>query len=691
MTRGPASDPDPLLERDAAFAFTAFLGANAMRRVGHRSTVSDGLAEWAEAFLRSECAVGGRRDPLAYRLNGRRTLSEAAWKRCLRALERAADGTAHGFPRTFAQSFGLSLLDVQILTIVALYCTHPRTEHLLDQLLTRRSGTPQLALDPVVFSLLLGCPSDHIRQALLATAPLRTTGLLVSNPHGDAQVPFRILRLRDMPGLDGAAMQEAILGTPRAASLALEAFDHLREDVARVRKLLAGALEQRAEGVHVLLHGPPGTGKTELCGSLAAALGVPCFPVGEADAFGNEPTRAERLAELRIAQSLLRHAPPALLLLDEAEDVLFGDFGAEVSDPTARGVGGSRAFLHRLLETTRVPVIWTANSLRRMGPAVLRRMSAIVEMPVPSTRVRARLLRDAAAAEGLTLTAGGESELAREVPAAPALLRSALRAARLAGGEPESVRWALQGVMRAMNDGVLPRAELPPPEFDPALLNADLDLAALTARLAAPDAPREVSLLLSGPPGSGKSAYARYLAEAMGLPVTIKRASDLLGPYVGQTEHNIAQAFEAARREGSFLIFDEADSLLGGREGATRPWEVSQVNEMLTWMERHPMPFCCTTNLPERLDPAAQRRFVLKVRFDALGPVQLLLAFERLLGQPPPPGTASLEGLTPADFALVRRAAAIHRKLDDPSAMLAMLAREAEAKGARRKVVGFRV
>ena len=48
-------------------------------------------------------------------------------------------------------------------------------------------------------------------------------------------------------------------------------------------------------------------------------------------------------------------------------------------------------------------------------------------------------------------------------------------------------------------------------------------------------------------------------------------------------------------------IFDEADSFLQDRSRAMRSWEISSVNEMLTWMENHPYPFVCTTNLMETL------------------------------------------------------------------------------------------
>ena len=93
-----------------------------------------------------------------------------------------------------------------------------------------------------------------------------------------------------------------------------------------------------------------------------------------------------------------------------------------------------------------------------------------------------------------------------------------------------------------------------------------------------------------------------------------------------------------ARDTGTFLIFDEADSLLADRRAAERSWEVSQVNEMLTWMESHPLPFACTTNFGEHLDAATLRRFVFKVALDCLSPAQAEAAFRTYFGLAPAGG-----------------------------------------------------
>jgi transitional endoplasmic reticulum ATPase len=387
---------------------------------------------------------------------------------------------------------------------------------------------------------------------------------------------------------------------------------------------------------------------------------------------------------LRLAQRL---APPGgtVLLFDEAED-LFVRRGSEDDEP----VTSSRVFIHRLLEELTVPVIWTANDISVLGPAVLRRMTMCLELKIPNLATRTRLWRRMGEAEGVVLDETDAARLARLIPAAPAVASSAMRATRLAGGGAETARLIVEGVARAVGGGELPVAEKAPDTlYDPALVNADCDLAALAEDLLRPGATRAVSFLLSGPPGAGKTAWVRHLAGRMSMPVLHKRASDLLNPYIGGTEQNIASAFAEAREAQAFLVFDEADSLLLERAHAVRSWEISQVNEMLTWMECHELPFACTTNLAERLDRASLRRFLVKLRFDWLTTAQARLAFFQFFGVVAPLGLDDLLTLTPADFALVRRRAGVRGGALNPEILLNFLKDECHGRVGARFPVGF--
>ena len=52
-------------------------------------------------------------------------------------------------------------------------------------------------------------------------------------------------------------------------------------------------------------------------------------------------------------------------------------------------------------------------------------------------------------------------------------------------------------------------------------------------------------------PGTGKTAWAAWLAEQLDMPLLLRQGSDLLNPYVGGTERNIAQAFEQAKADNA--------------------------------------------------------------------------------------------------------------------------------------------
>ena len=209
--------------------------------------------------------------------------------------------------------------------------------------------------------------------------------------------------------------------------------------------------------------------------------------MAEADEEGGEPARHERLAGLRLAQRLA--APgKTVLLFDEAEDLFVRRGGGGFDEPVA----SSRVFMHRLLERMAIPVIWTANDIGVLGPAVLRRMTMCLELKVPNLVTRTRLWRRMGETEGVVLPETDAARLARLVPAAPAVASAALRATRLAGGGAETARLIVEGVARAVHGGGLPAPE---PEHDAAydleLVNADCDLAAFDGGPAAPrGAPR---------------------------------------------------------------------------------------------------------------------------------------------------------------------------------------------------------
>jgi SpoVK/Ycf46/Vps4 family AAA+-type ATPase len=341
--------------------------------------------------------------------------------------------------------------------------------------------------------------------------------------------------------------------------------------------------------------------------------------------------------------------------------------------------------MNRLVEQSRAPTVWITNNLSRLGPAVVRRMNLVMRFPQPGLAVRQKIVERLASRTKIDLDAKAASQIAR-LPAAPALIENAIRSAARIGGSGEEALQILGGGLKAMGYSEI----APPPAsiaFDASLSRADVDLCALAARIKATPS-KALSFCLSGPPGTGKSAYARHLAAELGLEVLEKRYSELTSCYLGESEKAIAGAFEEAADLGAFLILDEADSLLRDRGAARHSWEITQVNEMLTWMERHQFPFACTTNAPELLDPATARRFLFKVRFLPMDERQIAAAFRRAFRTDAPGSILKLELLTPGDFAVVACKAEVLGERD-PARLARWLEEEAAAKPGSKQGMGF--
>ena len=517
-----------------------------------------------------------------------------------------------------------------------------------------RHGLSGQEINQTAVKAVLDLGDKAARRCLSSGSPLRALGLLDDAGGCDVTVSQAVLRLVGEDTVDPERLRNVLLGTAEPSPLGWTDFDALggERDLALslVKTAFRAAGGSRPGGANILFYGAPGTGKTEFAKVLAReAKGRPVL-VGEADERGGEPSRNERLAYLALSSRLASAAGRTMLIVDEADDIFTG-----VDEGNAAARTGSKVFMNRVVEGSTVPTVWITNQPERLGGAVMRRMDLAIRFRSPDRRQRRRVAERIAARERLDLS-GPELDRLSIIESAPALVEAGLRVAARIGGDAATAERATLSLARATGTAQ-PVPQAPRPfGFDVALAHADTDLAELAERVAGAGS-RAVSFLLSGPPGTGKSAYAAHLAERMGVEVVERRASDLMSMYVGGTEKAIAEAFEDARETGRMLLIDEADSMLRAREGAHRSWEVSQVNEMLTWMERHPLPFAMTTNAPDALDPAALRRFVFKIGFRPMRRDQIAAAFERAFGQPASADVLALDLLTPGDIAVVARRA----------------------------------
>lgn len=616
-------------------------------------------------------------------------LPRRAWSRLHGAIGRAAvaegnDACADNLA-AFIASVGLDAVEAALFSFVF----HTDRDRLFARLCSAVVDAERL--DSLSLAgIALGQPAVEL-WSRLTRGPLRQLNLIdIAGRDGDKFnyfVPYRIVDALSPPSAGREDVEARLIGVRLATPLAADDFAHMARERDFAIRLLRGALQSRQSGINILLHGAPGTGKTEFCKMITAAAGGALFAVGEADEEGEEPNRFERLEALRLAERLGSRRSFTVLLFDEMDDLLQGGASALIDGTWVRRAG-SKLFLNRLLEGNRTPILWTVNAIDEFDPALLRRMSFVFEMRALPLPARQRLWAARTRERGLALSDVQASDLARHHNVAPSFIATAADAVALANGGAEDLAFVVGANSRASRgagNGALLNAR-----FEPALTNADSDLVRLERALARRDTPRDVSLCLYGPPGTGKSAFARHLAAAMGLDVLVKRGSDLLSKWIGETEQRIAAAFAEARQDGRVLIIDEAETFLRSRAGAERSWEMSMVNELLVAMETHPLPFVCTTNHLDSVDAAALRRFSFKVKFDFMTPQQSRQAYERFFARAAPAALAEITALTPGDLAAVaKKLRVLDAARASDGAILEMLEQEVAVKNLPARRIGF--
>ncbi len=440
-------------------------------------------------------------------------------------------------------------------------------------------------------------------------------------------------------------IKKIILGDVKKSGLKWSDFSHLGKERDVVLKILKAATKNKTKGINILLYGAVGTGKTEFARLVAEKAKVLQYSVAS-QCDDREATREMRMQDLYSKQNVLSLVDNTCILFDEAEDVMNRGFGENGK--------ASKAYLNNALEETPVPVFWTTNNIKEVDPAFMRRMTIAIEFEKLTEDVRLNIWKKTIKNNNLKVDKAKLIELNKNYDLSPSLITNAVKATKLINGTQDDFEMFVENVAKIVTKkkSVKNQREFEMSEYNDNLVNTDTDIIDLTNKIKS-CGKLNFSLCLYGEPGTGKSLYARYLARQIGVPVILKRASDLLSMYVGGTEHLIAEAFAEAKEKGAMLIFDEADSFLQNRNNAARSWEITQVNEMLTWMESHEYPFVCTTNLIDSLDEASLRRFTFKIKFDFLTTEQVNSGIEYFFGIKN--ADVNIKGLTAGDFATVKK------------------------------------
>lgn len=559
-----------------------------------------------------------------------------------------------------------------------------------------------------VLSVILDIPQKKISKALSRSGLLIRSGLLdINRSNHKTGLPTGIDdRMGLLEGLADLLQEsettiESMLTNYFVQTEQSELTEKNYSHVADHFNLIQNHIQQpnnlqnkKSKGINILVYGPPGTGKTEFAKTIVKKINYTLYEISitNNDTLLNEESR---LRAFQLAQQVLIRQKNILLLFDEIDSLL----EQHISFLNFNSVN-LKALINKNLENNPVPTIWIANDIGLADNAFIRRFDIVLKMDHPPRTTRLEIISKSL--QGIPVSQEWLELLADNKNIAPAVMTKAANVIRYQKLEnPKEIEGKLEKLMEstltAMGYSQKPlinnRSKI---TYRLDVVNSDHNLEKLIQGL---KEQKEGRLCLYGPPGTGKTEFGHYLSRQLNSPLILKRGSDLLNAFVGQTEANIAQMFMEATHEKAVLLLDEADSFLQDRKKSKHSWEITQVNELLTQMENYNGIFICSTNLMNNIDTASLRRFDMKIKFDFMKKEQTWMLFQSLFKEKNiacqhkqywKNKLAQYSNLTHGDFTTVIRKCRISGEKLDPEYLLNGLIEEIGFKDFKSKQqVGF--
>lgn len=401
---------------------------------------------------------------------------------------------------------------------------------------------------------------------------------------------------------------------------------------------LTAKLEKVSQPFTMLISGPAGTGKSYYLRYLAHKMGKKVIEKTVAELFSKyqgEPAKN--------VLNLFKQAEDqqAIIILDEVERITGNRENDKTANPWKSDM--TAAFL-TCLENAKYPFMATTNFISDIDKAILRRFIFKVKFDYLNPEqteyaFRYNFNQDAPAE---LLKTGGLTNGDFAVVKKKARILNIKDKFELCKMLKEETTYKAVGHVVHIEQTI---------NFDRSFINIEGNALDLYVKSIKEKQLHNFSILLHGPSGTGKSLYLRHLAQELGYEIIERRASDILSQWYGETEKNIAEAFEEAKNRRAMLIFDEIDTFLPDKSNLKHSHETRIINEFLEQLENHPYPVCATTNYLDNLEQASIRRFKINAKFNYLKKEQYAYIYRKTFGVEPLNNIENLNNLTPAIFA----------------------------------------
>ena len=374
----------------------------------------------------------------------------------------------------------------------------------------------------------------------------------------------------------------------------------------------------------ILLHGPPGVGKTFFARAIAGEYDMSLMHVSTGDLVASLVGGSARNIE-KAFETALQHLP-CLLFFDEFDSV------AQRRDNTPdqesrRTVNQLLTSLEAYRDERQLLVMAATNSIEHLDPAVIRpgRFDRHIRIDLPDAEARRAIfaaeLDDRPAADAIDLDAL-VTRTEGMTPAAIAKIvdTAALEVFREATRTGEQLELDTSHLLSAVERyGGEDRPTVEHWSWDSLILPDEIkaQLQQLQAVIEDPESAKRfgvdppTGLLLAGPPGTGKTTVAKVLAAQARASFYPISGADVISKWVGDSERNIRQLFDRARENRPSIVFIDEIDAIAGRRGESLGVHDSHVNQLLAEIDglggQRGVFVVGATNRPDQLDPALLR------------------------------------------------------------------------------------